>query len=240
MAMNAWRMSPPWSIGAVNFLRWMIRPAPRSVASGQADAWSRDEVRTIRRVMRPLRRSAFVLLSAIVLAACGGGDDAKFDAGPVELAKPGTTVPVGERLFARYAGLGAEMEPTVKTTLGVTVEKIDKGDASDIEGIGTAVVPYYVHAELENHGDAAIDANGPGGRFTIHGSDGREYDTEGVISIGGEFEPCPSVDPEANLEEGEAIEDCVVIALKKDVSPREVWFQGDYAAEDRPVGWKVD
>lgn len=189
---------------------------------------------------RPLRRSALVLLSATVLAACGGGNDAEFDAGPVDLAQPGTTVPVGERLFARYAGLGAEMQPTAKTTLGVTVEKIDKGDASDIEGIGDAVVPYYVHAELENHGDAAIDANGPGGRFTIHGSDGREYDTEGVISIGGEFEPCPSVDPEANLEEGEAIEDCVVIVLKKDVTPREVWFRGDYAAEDQPVGWKVD
>jgi hypothetical protein len=195
-----------------------------------------------RRVTRTLRRSVGVLAAATALAACGGGDgsDAKFDAGPVELAKPGSTVPVGERLFARYAGLGAEMEPTVKTTLGVTVEKVSEGDASDIEGLGTAVVPYYVHTELENHGDAAIDANGPGGRFTIHGSDGREYDTEGVISIGGEFEPCPSVDPEANLAKGEAVADCVVIVLRKDVTPREVWFKGDYASEDAPVGWKVD
>ena len=179
------------------------------------------------------------LVVVLALAGCGGGD-AKFDAGPVVLTEPGTTVPVGERLFVRYAGLGAEMEPTVTTTLGVTVEKVDEGDASDIDGLGSAAVPYYVHAELENHGAAAIDANGPGGRFTIRGSDGRDYDTEGVISIGGKFEPCPSADAEANLAQDEAIEDCVVIVLKEGVSPRRVRFQGDYAVQQAPVAWKVD
>jgi hypothetical protein len=180
------------------------------------------------------------LAAVAALAACGGDDEAQFDAGPAEVAKPGTSVPVGERLFVRYAGLGAEMQPTVRTTLAVTVERVEEGDASDIQGLGTAVVPYYVHAELENHGDAAVDANGPGGRLTILGSDGRDYGTEGVISIGGEFDKCPSADPEANLAQGEAIADCAVVVLKEGVSPQEVQFQGDYAAGKEPVGWRVD
>jgi hypothetical protein len=184
-----------------------------------------------------------VLAAVAALGACGGGgggSDATFDAGPVTIAKPGSTVALGERAFVRYAGLGAKLEPTVKTTLGVTVETVDEGDASDIEGLGTALVPYYVHVEYENHGDAAIHVNGPGGRFTIQGSDGREYDTEGVISIGGEFNACASADPQATLANGEAIADCVVITLKKGVSPQEVRFEGDYAVEQEPVGWKVD
>ncbi|HKH29536.1 MAG TPA: hypothetical protein VKA45_00655 [Gaiellaceae bacterium] len=186
-------------------------------------------------------RGLAMLVVVLALAGCGGGGDkAKFDSGPIVLAEPGRTVPMGERLFIRYAGLGAAMEPTVHTTLGVTVEQVDEGDASDIEGLGTAVVPYYVHVELENHGDAGIDANGPGGRFTIRGSDGRDYDTEGVISIGGKFEPCPSADAEANLAEGEAIDDCVVIVLKEAVTPRQVRFQGDYAVQQDAVAWKVD
>ena len=48
------------------------------------------------------------------------------------------------------------------------------------------------------------------------------------------------MDPEANLAKGETIADCVVIVLKKDVSPREVWFKGDYAVDDDAVGWKID
>jgi hypothetical protein len=186
-------------------------------------------------------RTIAILVAVGILAACGGGgDEAKFDTGPVVLAEPGTAVELGERLFVRYAGLGAGLEPMVRTTLGVTVEKVDEGDASDIEGLGESVVPYYVHAELENHGDTAIEANGPGGRFTIRGSDGHDYDTEGVIAIGGKFEPCPSADPEANLGEGEAIADCVVIALHEGVSPREVRFRGDYGVEQEPIAWKVD
>jgi hypothetical protein len=185
-------------------------------------------------------KRALAALAVITLAACGGGDDAEFDAGPVTLAEPGSTLAVGDRAFVEYAGLGAEMEPTVKTTLGVTVEEVDEGDADDIDGLGTAVVPYYVHAELENHGDGAIDANGPGGRFTIRGSDGRDYDTEGVISIGGEFGKCPSADPEANLAQGEAIADCAVVVVREGVSPHEVRFQGDYASGKEPVAWKAD
>ena len=186
-------------------------------------------------------KRALAALAVITLAACGGGgDEAEFDAGPVTLAEPGSMLAVGDRAFVEYAGLGAEMEPTVNTKLGVTVKEVDEGDADDIDGLGTAVVPYYVHAEIENHGEEAIDANGPGGRFTIRGSDGRDYDTEGVISIGGEFDKCPSADPEANLAQGEAIADCAVVVLKEGISPREVRFQGDYATDKEPVGWKVD
>ncbi len=188
-------------------------------------------------------RSAFAVLAAVAtLAACGGGGgaEAQFDPGPAEIAKPGTTVALGERLFVRYAGLGAKLEPTVETTLGVTLAKVDQGSSSDIEGLGESSVPYYVHVEYENHGQAAILASAPGGRFTIRGSDGEEYDTEGVISIGGEFDACPGADAQATLGAEEAIGDCVVITLVKGVSPREVRFVGDYAAELEPVGWKLE
>jgi hypothetical protein len=181
------------------------------------------------------------LVAAAALPACGGGEgEAKFEAGPAEIAKPGSTRAVGERAFVRYAGLGAKLEPTVTTTLGVTVEKVDEGSSSDIEGLGESTVPYYVHVEYENHGEAAIDVSGPGGRFTIRGSDGEEYDTEGVISIGGEFSACPGADPGATLATEEAILDCVVITLLKGVSPKEIRFEGDYAAEQEPVAWKLD
>jgi hypothetical protein len=198
-------------------------------------------------VAHSLRRalSIGILAAAAALPACGGGGgdgaDAEFDPGPAEISTPGSTRALGERVFVRYAGLGAKNEPTVNTTLGVTVEQVDEGSSSDIEGLGESSVPYYVHVEYENHGDAEISAGaGPGGRFTVRGSDGEEYDTEGVISIGGEFEQCPGADSQATLAPEEAIADCVVITLKEGVSPQEVRFEGDYAAELDPVGWKVE
>ena len=128
------------------------------------------------------------LAMAAALAGCGGGDggaEAKFDAGPANITKPGTTLALGERAFVEYAGLGPNNEPTINTTLGVTVTEVDEGSSSDIEGLGESVVPYYVQAEYENHGDAAIAPSVVSGRFAIVGSDGKEYDAEGVISIGG-------------------------------------------------------
>jgi hypothetical protein len=187
------------------------------------------------------RLASLAVAVAFVLAGCGGdgGADAKFDAGPANITKAGTTVALGERAFVAYAGLGPSNEPTVRTTLGVTVEKVDEGTSSDIEGLGESTVPYYVHAEYENHGDAAIAPSVVGGRFTIIGSDGEEYDTAGVISIGGEFDKCPKVDTEATLAPEEAVADCAVVTLKEGVSPRTVHFRGDYASSDEPVGWKV-
>jgi hypothetical protein len=187
---------------------------------------------------------AVLTCAALLLSACGGGGGdegaaAEFDPGPVEIAKPGSTRALGERAFVRYAGLGAKNEPTVDATLGVTVQQVDEGSSSDIDGLGESSVPHYVHVEYENHGGASIMAFGPGGRFTIRGSDGEEYDTEGVISIGGEFEKCPDAEPQATLAPEEAIADCVVITLKEGVSPQEVRFQADYAANQKPVGWTL-
>jgi hypothetical protein len=208
------------------------------------------DIRICQAVYRSLvvnRRSVRVVvaLSAVAaLAGCGGGDgggsEAKFDPGPAQIAKPGSTVALGERAFVRYAGLGAKLEPTVKTTLGVTVMEVDEGNNDDIDGLGDNIVPYYVHVEYENHGDGAIQARGPGGRFTISGSDGETYDTTGVISIGGDFDACPRGDPQATLEPEQAIADCVVISLVEGVSPQDVRFQGDYAVDQEPVGWKVE
>jgi hypothetical protein len=193
-------------------------------------------------VPRPLGKHA-LLVAVLTLAGCGGGDggaEAKFDSGPAEITKPGTTLALGERAFVRYAGLGPSNEPTINTTLGVTVEKVDEGDSSDIEGLGESTVPYYVHAEYENHGDAAITPSVVSGRFTIVGSDGKEYDAEGVISIGGEFEACPSVESDATLAPEQAVADCAVVTVTKGVSPREVRFKGDYAASEDPVAWRAD
>jgi hypothetical protein len=179
---------------------------------------------------------------AFALAGCGGdggGAEAKFDAGPANITKAGSTLALGDRAFVGYAGLGPNNEPTVRTTLGVTVEQVSEGKNSDIEGLGESTVPYYVHAEYENHGDAEIAPSVVSGRFTILGSDGEVYDTAGVITIGGEFEACPSVESEATLAPEQAVADCAVITLKEGVSPSEVRFQGDYATGDEPVAWKV-
>lgn len=182
------------------------------------------------------------------LTACGGddgdggaGDEASFDAGPAKITKPGAVVALGERVFVEYAGLGPNNEPTVNTTLGVIVHEVSEGDASEIEDFGEDRVPYYVHAEYENHGDQVIHAGaGPGGRFTIRGADGKIYEKAGVISIGGEFEACPAVDSTATLAPEEAVADCVVIDMAAGVASEEVLFQGDYAAGEEPVGWAVE
>lgn len=188
-----------------------------------------------------------LLLFVATLTACGGGGnggagggEATFDPGSANLAKPGTTFALGERAFVTYAGLGPKNEPTVETTLGVTVRKLDEGDSGDIDGLGKSTVPWYVHVEYENHGDAEIHAGaGPGGRFAIRGSDGQEYQKIGVVSIGGDFDKCPRVDPQATLPSKTAVADCVIVAVTEGVTPQEVQFTGDYAAEQKPVGWKV-
>jgi hypothetical protein len=148
---------------------------------------------------------------------------------------------LGQRAFVRYAGLGAKNEPTASTTLGVTVQKVDEGSSSDIEGLGESTVPWYVHVEYENHGKAAIAvAGGTRGRFRIVGSDGEDYDTTGVVTIRGEFDRCPRADAGATLSPQDAIADCAIFAVTKGVSPREVRFVGDYAVQQKPVGWKVE
>ena len=189
--------------------------------------------------------AVIALAAACALAACGGGDDggakAKFDPGPAEITKPGTVLVLGERAFVRYAGLGAKNEPTVNTTLGVTVQKVVEGSSSDIEGLGESTVPWYVHVEYENHGKAAIAVGGGArGRFSIVGSDGEDYDTAGVVTIRGEFDRCPRADAKATLSAQKAIADCAIFAVTKGVSPREVRFVGDYAVQQKPVGWKVE
>jgi hypothetical protein len=188
-------------------------------------------------------RVAATLAAAAALSGCGGGggvDDASFDPGPVEIAKPGSIRAVGERAFVGYDGLGAKFEPSAKTTLGVTVRKVDEGDSSDIEGLGESTVPYYVQVEYENHGAAAIQVGAAGGHFSIRGSDGEDYDTAGVIEISGEFESCPDAEPGATLAAKEAINDCVVIPLTEGVSPGEVRFAGNLVMPEEAIGWRVE
>lgn len=191
-----------------------------------------------------IRASVAATVAAVAtLSGCGGGDgagDASFDPGAVQVAKPGSTRPVGERAFVRYDGLGAKFEPSAKTTLGVTVRKVDEGDSSDIEGLGESTVPYYVHVEYENHGAAAIQVGAAGGHFSIRGSDGEDYDTEGVIEITGEFEACPDAEPGATLASKQAVNDCVVVPMTEGVSPREVRFAGDLITPEDAVGWRVE
>jgi hypothetical protein len=170
----------------------------------------------------------------------GGGVEATFDPGPVEIAQPGSPRPLGERAFVKYDGLGAENEPSVKTTLGVTVLEVKEGDASGIDDFPENSTPYYVQFEVENHGDGAISAGaGPSGRITVRGSDGSVYETIGVVTIAGEFDFCDRADPQSTLAKGEAIMDCAIVAVNDDVSPEVVLFEGNYADQEEPVGWTV-
>ena len=185
---------------------------------------------------------ATALVAVVALAGCGGGDDAEatFDSGPVEIAEPGSTLPLNERAFVEYDGLGAENEPSVKTTMGVTVLEIKEGDSSDIDDFPENSTPHYVQFELENHGDGAINVGaGPRGRITVRGSDGKVYETVGLVTISGEFDLCDRADTQATLAKGEAIVDCAIVAISDGVSPDLVLFEGDYADENEPVGWTV-
>jgi hypothetical protein len=185
------------------------------------------------------------LAAVAALAGCGGGGggggaEATFDPGPVEIAQPGSTRPLDERAFVEYDGLGAANEPSVKTTLGVTVLEINEGDSSDIDEFPENSTPHFVQFELENHGDGAINVGaGPRGRITVRGSDGSVYETVGVVTISGEFDLCNRVDSQATLAKGEAIADCAIVAISDGVSPDVVLFEGDYADQKEPVGWTV-
>jgi hypothetical protein len=177
------------------------------------------------------------------LGSCGGGGggaEAKFDPGSIEIAQPGSTLPLDERAFVEYDGLGAENEPSVKTTLGVTVLEVTEGDPSDIDEFPENSTPHYVVFELENHGDDAIDVGaGPRGRITVRGSDGKIYETVGVVTISGEFDFCDRADSQATLAAEQAIVDCAIVAISDDASPEVVLFEGDYADQKEPVGWTV-
>lgn len=182
-------------------------------------------------------------LAVGALASCGGGGggaEAKFDAGSVEIAQSGSTRPLSERAFVEYDGLGAENEPSVRTTLGVTVLEVVEGDPSDIDDFPENSVPHFVQFELENHGDGAINVGaGPRGRITVRGSDGKVYETVGLVTISGEFDLCDRADTQATLAKGEAIVDCAIVAISDGVSPEVVLFEGDYADQDEPIGWTV-
>jgi hypothetical protein len=182
-------------------------------------------------------------LTAGVLAGCGGGGgaEAKFDDGSVEIAESGSERPLGERAFVEYDGLGAENEPSVKTTLGVTVLEVIEGDSSDIDDFPEGSRPHYVVFELENHGDGEINVGaGPRGRITVRGSDGEVYETVGIVTISGEFDFCERADTEATLAKGQAILDGAIVEIGDDVAPEVVFFEGDYADQKEPVGWTVD
>ena len=184
--------------------------------------------------------AAFVALVALAGCGGGGGAEATFDPGPVEIAEPGSTRPLNERAFVEYDGLGAENEPSVKTTLGVTVLEVKEGDSSDIDEFPENSTPLYVQFELENHGDGAINVGaGPRGRITVRGSDDKVYETIGLVTISGEFDACDRADSQATLAKGEAIVDCAIVAISDDVSPDVVLFEGDYADEKEPVGWTI-
>ncbi len=189
---------------------------------------------------RLARSAAFVVVVALAGCGGGGGAEASFDSGTVEIAQPGSTRPLNERAFVEYDGLGAENEPSVKTTLGVTVLEVEEGDSSDIDEFPENSTPYYVQFELENHGDGAINVGaGPRGRITVRGSDGKVYETIGLVTISGEFDFCDRADSEATLAKGEAIVDCAIVAISDDVSPDVVLFESDYADQKEPVGWTV-
>ena len=182
------------------------------------------------------------MVAVVALAGCGGGGDAEasFDSGAIEIAEPGSPRPLNERAFVEYDGLGADNEPSVKTTLGVTVLEVKEGDSSDIDEFPENSTPHYVEFELENHGDGAIDvAAGPRGRITVRGSDGEVYETVGLVTISGEFEACDRADSQATLAKAEAIVDCAIVAIPDDVSPDVVLFEGDYADQKEPVGWTI-
>ena len=184
--------------------------------------------------------AAFVAVVTLASCAGGGGAEAKFDPGQVEVAQPGSTRPLNERAFVEYDGLGAENEPSVKTTLGVTVLEVKEGDPSDIDGFPENSTPHYIQFELENHGDGAINVGaGPRGRITVRGSDGKVYETVGLVTISGEFDACDRADSQATLAKEEAIVDCAIVAISDDVSPDVVLFEGDYADQKEPVGWTI-
>lgn len=185
-------------------------------------------------------------VALLALAGCGGGDeggegggDATFDAGEAVIAEPGSTRALGERAFVEYEGIGPKFEPDAKTTLAVTVTKVDEGDNSDIDGLGESTVPFYVFLEYENHGEGGIKVLGIDSHLSAEGSDGEEYDTEGVIEISGEFEQCPDADPDATLAPEQAINDCVVVMLAEGVSLKQVRFMGNPISQDEPIGWTV-
>ena len=201
----------------------------------------------MRRRLDGKRAFAFAALTAsLALAGCGGGDeggggggDATFDAGEAVIAEPGSTRALGERAFVEYEGIGPEFEPDAKTTLAVTVEKVDEGDSSDIDGLGESTVPFYVHLEYENHGEGGIKVLGIDSHLSVQGSDGEEYNTEGVIEISGEFEQCPDAESDATLAPEQALNDCVVVTLTEGVSPKQVSFRGNLISQDEPIGWTV-
>jgi hypothetical protein len=153
------------------------------------------------------------------------------------VAKPGTTVALGESELVAFSPLDETPSPG---PLEVSVKSIKKGSPSDlknieIEGAAKNPTPYYVTIEVTNPNKTGLSKEeDPGVRFQA--VDDREQEQESVIFIGS-FHPCEDKQPPADFKDGKSYTSCLTILEPPGGSIESVRWEGAEQYYQKPVTW---
>lgn len=166
--------------------------------------------------------ASVVLVSALALTGCGGGDGgtAKEDDDPTETPSASTTGPTEpgtELALGETATFEWSPNQSLTSTVGVTVTRLDQGPNKDVEAI--KVDPplknpklYYVHVTVENLGLADL-----GGTSTLslplYVDDGSDV-LMPAADVRLAFSPCPLEKLPTAFGSGAKKDFCLVYVLE--------------------------
>jgi len=213
--------------------------------------------------MSNARRGVFLgVLSAaaVLLSACGGSDtagspapaplvpssaetstsaptssaspSADAPASDVAVTKPGTVLKVGDRAVVPF-----DYGTKQKGTVAITVTAIEKGETADLAKFGDKakdIVPYYIHATVENVGGTDLSYSS----LQLH-SVSATGGSNGVI-ISGDVDKCKSTSADKNFKTaGTKFETCVLQAARVGGAVGGATFDKGDGYSKSPIVWKI-
>ena len=159
--------------------------------------------------------------AALVLSACGGGDEAApsptvktpkgFDLPEgVTLTEPGTKLAVG-----KPASVVLTAGDNAASAVTTTVDDVEKGKIADfkffsLDAASKTATPYYVTATVKNEGPAGL--GGLSAPLVAHDDSDTIYPPN---AINGAFKPCPGGSLPQSFLPGKSAEVCLVFLVPK-------------------------
>jgi hypothetical protein len=175
---------------------------------------------------RGARVASLILACSLALTACGGDDDGKDrktdePTGPATTAKTddGITEPGSELELGETATVVWAPNQKLKSTIAVTLTRIDQGTAKDIRAI--KIDPplknprlYYARFTLENKG--TTDLGGLTPLALLYLDDGSDV-LEPAALLRVKFKPCALKKLPAKFGQGKKADLCLVYAVDTDL-----------------------
>lgn len=172
--------------------------------------------------------AAGAIAASLLLSACGGGG--------------GETHALGEQAVVGYA----QPDPSVRTTLGITVLAVRRGTHQELTAAGYEVdedsrdtTPYYVDVRYQNQGNATVKRDID---VSLEDSDGNLISSTLIFNYGGEpFGKCTGV-TEGELKPGQTYQSCTLVLVPEGTDVGKVSFLSDNGPDEEPefVYWEAD